>query len=229
MKKRIVVFAPHPGDEIWGCGGTIAKKINEGCELSIVVMTDGRYSFLKMLGISSEPSPEELKEIREKEEKRAANVLGVKEENITFLNFVDSELEKNSEEAQEKVIRILNEIRPSEIYYTYEKDYHPDHKAACQIIRSSTKKMNFQVSKYEYSISQDFARIGPKIDAFLNLFKKNQIYVDVSEFLPLKAESAEELKSEIEIISHRQKEPLESKNHFPQRFLREKEIFYIDR
>ncbi|MFY7979881.1 MAG: PIG-L deacetylase family protein, partial [Sediminibacterium sp.] len=29
-KKRILVLAPHPDDEVLGCGGTIAKKIREG-------------------------------------------------------------------------------------------------------------------------------------------------------------------------------------------------------
>ena len=46
-------FAPHPDDETWGCGGTVAKKISEGYEVLIMVLTDGRYAFQKMLGIES--------------------------------------------------------------------------------------------------------------------------------------------------------------------------------
>jgi len=71
MKKKIVVFAPHPDDETWGCGGTIAKKLREGYEILIVVMTDGRYAFKKVLGIDSDPTPEELKEIKKRRNKKS--------------------------------------------------------------------------------------------------------------------------------------------------------------
>ena len=36
MEKKITVFAPHPDDEILGCGGTIARKKDEGYEIFIV-------------------------------------------------------------------------------------------------------------------------------------------------------------------------------------------------
>jgi hypothetical protein len=71
--------------------------------------------------------------------------------------------------------------------------------------------------------------MGPIIDAFLNIFRKNQVRIDVSEFLSLKVKSAKELKSEIEIISSKQKAPLEQNNKFPHRFLKNKELFYVDK
>ena len=63
-KKTVIVFAPHPDDETWGCGGSIAKKISEGFEVIVVILTDGRYAFSEIFGINSDPTPEELKEIR---------------------------------------------------------------------------------------------------------------------------------------------------------------------
>lgn len=41
MNKRIIVFAPHPDHETLGCAGTIAKRLNEGYEVLLVVLTDG--------------------------------------------------------------------------------------------------------------------------------------------------------------------------------------------
>ena len=226
-KEKIIVFAPHPDDETWGCGGTIAKKVSEGYEVVIVVMTDGRHAFSKVLGIESDPTPSELKEIRKEEVKRATRILGVKEENLLFLDFEDGMLEKNEREAQEKVIEILRENPPpTELYFPYEKDYHMDHHVANRIVKNSIKKLGLHTMGYRYSIAQKFGRIGPLIDAFFNLFRHNMIRVDISEFLPLKEAAVKEIKSEISIISSRQKSPLVEKIG---KLLKNEEIFYIDK
>ena len=225
MKKKAIVFAPHPDDETWGCGGTIAKKLREGYEILIVVMTDGRYAFKKVLGIDSDPTPEELKEIRKEEIKRAVKILGVPEENIVFLNFIDGELEKHEKEAEEKVAKILSENDPAEIYIPYKKDSHPDHRATYRIVKNVIKKLNISASIYQYSIGQKYARIGPIIDSLLNIFKHNMIRIDISEFFSLKKAAVKEFKSEVSIISSKQQKPLAEDIS---KFLKKQEVFYVD-
>jgi len=39
---KIIVFAPHPDDEIYGCGGSILKWMDEGHEVHIIYVTDNR-------------------------------------------------------------------------------------------------------------------------------------------------------------------------------------------
>ena len=39
---KIVIFAPHPDDEIMGCGGGILKWIEEGHDVHIIYVTDNR-------------------------------------------------------------------------------------------------------------------------------------------------------------------------------------------
>lgn len=39
--SRVLVFAPHPDDEIFGCGGAIALLQQQGAEIEVVVLTDG--------------------------------------------------------------------------------------------------------------------------------------------------------------------------------------------
>lgn len=219
------MFAPHPDDETWGCGGTIAKRISEGYEVLIVVMTDGRYAFLKVLGIDSDPTPEELKEIRKEEVKRATRILGVPEENLIFLDFVDGELENYEEEAGEKVREILSKNHPVEVYFPYRNDGHMDHRAAYRIVRSSIRKLGISTMTYQYSIGHKYARVGPVIDALLNLLKHNMVRVDISKFLSLKTAAVKEFKSELATISSRQQNPLTDD---VKKFLDSKEIFYID-
>jgi len=225
MNKKVIVFAPHPDDETCGCGGTVAKKISEGYDVFIVIMTDGRHALSEALGIYSNPTPSELKEIRKKEVKNATKILGVPEENLLFLDFEDGTLRKVEREAQEKIMKILREnSNPMEIYFPYEKDCHVDHRVTNRIIRNSIRELGVNATGYRYTVVRSNARIGPWIDTFFNLFKHNMIRVNVSEFLPLKEAALNEFKSMISIISDRQKKPLEEK---VRRFLKKEEIFFI--
>jgi len=223
-KEKIVVFAPHPDDETLGCGGTIAKRISEGYEVLIVVMTDGRNAFLKVFGIDSKPTPSELKEIRKEEVKRASTILGVPEEGLLFLDFEDGTLERNEGEVKKKVIAILSKSVPVEVYFTYEKDFNMDHRVTNRVVRNSIKESGLDSMKCRYSITRKYARVGPVIDNLSNLFRHNMICVDISEFLPLKKAALKEFKSQVTIISPRQQRPLIENI---ERFLRNEEIFFI--
>lgn len=48
--KRLLVFAPHPDDEILGCGGTIIKNIQQGNEVYVCVVTRGIRLILTLNG-----------------------------------------------------------------------------------------------------------------------------------------------------------------------------------
>lgn len=220
-----MVFAPHPDDETWGCGGTIAKKIREGCEVIVVVMTDGRHAFSKV-GIDLDPTPEELKQIRKEEIIRATKILGVPKKNLFFLDFEDRTLEKHEKEAEEKIIEIINKYSPVEIYFPYIKDCHPDHQATNRIIRRCLRKLGLTPLKFQYSIAHKYSRIGPLIDRMFSLFKKDRIEVDISEFAKLKEKATKEYRSEISIISTKQENPLAKNIH---KFLKNKEAFYVDK
>jgi LmbE family N-acetylglucosaminyl deacetylase len=226
LKGRIIVFAPHPDDETLGCGGTIAKKLAEGYEVIIVVMTDGRFLLLKSFGISDGPSPEQVKEIRRGEVLRATKILGVPEENVVFLDFIDGTIGENEKAAEEKVTTILEKYAPSEVYFPFERDGHPDHQAANHIVRRAVEKLGIKPAMYRYTIMHKFARFGPLVESFLSIFKRDRISVDISEFLPLKKEAVKEFKSELTTISPKQSKPhtKDFKN-----FLKRKEKFYTDK
>jgi LmbE family N-acetylglucosaminyl deacetylase len=226
MNKQIIVFAPHPDDETLGCGGTIAKRLDEGYEVLVVVMTDGRHSFVKGLGIALDPTPEELKEIRRDEVKRATRTLGVPEGDLLFLDFVDGTLAENEAEAQEKVMELLREKVPSEIYFPYEKDGHPDHLATNRAVVNAVTQLGISPRECKYMITHRYSRLGPRIQALLDfLHRRRTLWVEVSKYLKTKEAALKEFKSELEIISRRQSKP-RTKNF--KRFLKKREKFYID-
>jgi len=188
-------------------------------------MTDGRYSFLKMLGMDKNPNPEEVKEIRKKELKNATRILGLPEKNIIFLDFIDGTLMNNINRGEEEVTKILIEHRPVEVYYPYINDGHIDHRATNQIVKNSLKKISMYPTLYQYSIAQKYARIGPIITSLLNIFYRNIIYSDISNFLHIKKAAIKEFKSDLLIISSKNHNSI---THDLRKFLIKTEKFYVD-
>lgn len=104
--SALVMFA-HPDDAEYMCGGTIAAWAKEGTEVHYCVITDGSAG-------SNEPGVvrEELAVVREAEQRAAAEILGVKD--LTFLGFVDGELEVNLE-TRRAVTGVVRRVRPEVI------------------------------------------------------------------------------------------------------------------
>jgi LmbE family N-acetylglucosaminyl deacetylase len=222
--RSVVVFSPHPDDETLGCGGTIARRVSEGYEVTIVELTDGRFA-LKDNGIMSDPTPEELKTIRRREVQNVSKILGVKEHNLFLLDFEDNSLTLNEGPAEAKALSILRQKQPSEVYFTSSKDLHPDHQATNRLVRNAIAKSGETVAKYEYAISRLHPRFSLMRDSFVNLFKHNMLSVDISNFLDLKRTAINEYRSQIEFISRAQKEPLRDSIFLGTR-LKKHELFY---
>jgi LmbE family N-acetylglucosaminyl deacetylase len=51
--QRVLVLAPHPDDEIFGCGGALALYVQLGAQVDVVVVTDGTGFLLTMSGNKS--------------------------------------------------------------------------------------------------------------------------------------------------------------------------------
>ena len=101
--SALVLFA-HPDDAEFMCGGTVAKWARDGCEVHYVVCTDGSAG-------SNEPGArrELVAPIREREQRAAADVLGVK--TVTFLGEIDGLLEVTPA-TRKKVTREVRRLRP---------------------------------------------------------------------------------------------------------------------
>src|SRR5262245_65536429 len=83
-----MVFTPHPDDDVFGCGGTLALLAKNGNKIIIVIYTnDNKGSF------DLEMTSERLARIRKAEEEAAMEVLGIQKENIYWIGYDDGELE----------------------------------------------------------------------------------------------------------------------------------------
>ena len=203
---RIVVFAPHPDDEILCCGGTIIKKLKNGFDVSIVYMTDGRNA-LSNLGVYTDPSPDELKQIRQKEAITGANLLGVKTENLYFLDNEDRKLHYNLYIVN-NIHDILKSIEPQEIYFPSIKDSNPDHKNTYLIVMESLRTIEHKSNIYLYIAFPKYARLDYINKWLYRIFEKRYVKNDISEFLSQKYFSLLQHKSQITVINSKQRRPV---------------------
>jgi LmbE family N-acetylglucosaminyl deacetylase len=204
--NEIVVFAPHPDDEILCCGGTIIEKLKKGFNVSIIYMTDGRNA-LSNLEIYTNPSPLELKEIRRKEAMRGANLLGVKPNNLYFLEVEDTKL--NSDPNLVNIIcDLLEKIKPQEIYLPSIKDATLDHKNANLIVMSSLKMTKLETKLYSYITFPKYARLDYLIKLLYRIFDKRYIENNISDHLSQKYFSLLQHKSQIMILNPKQRQPV---------------------
>ncbi|MGD0495490.1 MAG: PIG-L family deacetylase [Candidatus Bathyarchaeia archaeon] len=214
VNSRMIVFAPHPDDETLACGGTMLRKIQEGFDVHVVVMTDGRHSHDVTLGLA-EPSPETIAEIRATEFSEATRVLGVNLSNLLLLGFEDGKLREQMSEARERTVRILREVRPVEIYVPYRDDANEDHRTTYEIVAGSVREADLLPKMYEYSVwNGKIPRPGLKV-----------FVMDIHGELGRKMEAISKYKSQISTCFPKQEKAVLSEE-FVNMFRSESEVFY---
>jgi len=105
--RRILVVVAHPDDAEFGCAGSVARWVADGCEVFYCLFTSGNRG-------SDDPAmtEERLATVREAEQRAAARVLGVKD--VTFLRYPDGEVE-DTREARRDIVREIRRVRPDRI------------------------------------------------------------------------------------------------------------------
>ena len=127
-QAHIMVITPHPDDAEYGVAGTVARLTKEGKRAIYVVCTNGDKGTSEV-GLK----PEQLAEIREKEQMAAARLLGVRE--VIFLRHPDQGLE-DTPEFRKQIVRLIRFYRPevvvtSDPYRRY--IWHRDHRITGQV------------------------------------------------------------------------------------------------
>jgi LmbE family N-acetylglucosaminyl deacetylase len=99
-----MAICPHPDDGEFGIAGTAARWVKEGKDVVYVICTNGDKG-------TSDPEmkAERLAKIRQKEQRAAAKVLGVKK--VEFLGYPDQGLE-DTLEFRRDLVRMIRKYRP---------------------------------------------------------------------------------------------------------------------
>jgi LmbE family N-acetylglucosaminyl deacetylase len=123
VSTDVMVIMPHPDDAEFGVAGTVAHWTREGKRVVYLICTNGDK------GTSDRRlDPEQLSKIREREQRAAAEILGVQE--VIFLGYQDQGLE-DTPSFRKEIVRMIRLFRPrivvtSDPYRRY--IWHRDHR-----------------------------------------------------------------------------------------------------
>ena len=188
---RVLVIGAHPDDNEFGAGGTVAKLIKQGWQATYIICTNGNKG-------SHDPgmSSYRLSEIREGEQRAAADVLGV--ERVLFLRNNDGELEPTFALRSE----IAFYVRHFKPHYVFTHDpwkhymLHPDHRAV------GFATIEGIVSARDHLFMPGLSQIGIGVWRPQSLFlwgaEQPDHVEDISETLDLKIASLREHHSQLD-------------------------------
>ena len=137
-----IVFAPHADDETYGMGGSLLKASEEGIQTNLVVMTDGALGGNK----------EDLVDVRNREVKEAARILGI--------DSVDSWQEPDrglslSDVLVDRIAQKIREVGAVSVFFPGPLELHPDHRTTALLVWAAVQKLNSEglaLDAYSYEI-----------------------------------------------------------------------------
>lgn len=116
---RVLVFAPHPDDEVFGCGGAIMRHVEQGIPVHVIVVSDGAF------GVDDENAADYVQQ-RKNESIDAANVLGYGMP--VFWQYRDREI-CYGEKLVREILMAISETQADLVYAPSVFEMHPDHRA----------------------------------------------------------------------------------------------------
>jgi N-acetylglucosamine malate deacetylase 2 len=143
-EKSLLVILPHPDDESFPMGGTLAKYAADHTRVRLICATRGEAG---IEGIA----PDEAGEIREAELRNAVAELGLNE--LHFLDYLDGTLvEADPEELILRLSNIIREFHPDSVL-TFGPDGisgHPDHVTLSRRVTEAFEHGNLPDSRLYY-------------------------------------------------------------------------------
>ncbi len=196
MKQKILVVGAHPDDEILGCGGTIAKHVDSGDEVHVVILGEG----LTSRDIKRNPSKfsNEIANL-DNAARKANKLLGVS--SLTLHDFPDNRINTVDQLDLVKVIENhVKEVQPSIVYTHHAGDVNLDHQCTHRAVVTACRPLPGQTIRtilfYEVVSSTEWQPPGSAPTFTPNWF------IDISKFVELKIQALEEYRSEMRDWPH---------------------------
>lgn len=191
MKKRILIIAAHPDDEVLGCGGVAAKYAALKDEVYCLILGEGENSR------SNQIEKLKIKKLQQ-DGQAAAEILGIKE--IFFHNFPDNSFDSVPLLSIIKIIEeYLKKIKPNIIYTHFENDLNIDHRLTFQAVLTACRPCNNfspkEIYSFEVLSSTEWQAKQRK------QFTPNY-YVDIKNTISKKKEALKKYRSEIRDYPH---------------------------
>jgi len=123
---NVLVLAPHPDDELLGCGGTLARIARSGGRVTILHATDGSEA-----ASLQDCTAAVRRTVRLEEAKEVARAMGFdppvlwRESNASFVE---------SPGLVDRLAQLIEDLDPQGILLPFVTDIHPDHRVLCRLL-----------------------------------------------------------------------------------------------
>lgn len=189
-RMTVLVIAAHPDDEVLGCGATMARLLEEGHDVHVLILGEGQTS----RSDDRSATPASVLRDLEADARAAAAVLGVTD--LTCAGLPDNRFDALALLDVVKIVeRQIARVRPQVIYTHHPGDLNVDHGVAFRAVVTATRPVEGapvvdELYAFEVASSTEwaFARIEPT-------FRPN-VFVDVSPWVERKVQAMECYRSE---------------------------------
>ncbi len=142
--EKTLILAPHPDDEVIGVAGLIQHLLSKGKRVEVVIMTGGGKSHSGCCKIEEQ----ELIKARRDLSRKAAEILGLPQNDLHFLDYPDGGIAYNHPET-ERLKTFITEIKPDTIFVPHHGEGWSDHIQTREI---GLKLADAHISVYEYCV-----------------------------------------------------------------------------
>jgi LmbE family N-acetylglucosaminyl deacetylase/glycosyltransferase involved in cell wall biosynthesis len=144
--QRVLVVAPHPDDETFGCGGSLIRHCRAGDPVKCLILTRGERG-----DVDNHYETLEYTTLRQQEARRASEVLGITD--IEFWTFTDRQLEEQQQALHDRLRETLIRYRPEVIYAPSPNEVNPDHRVAISVLERAVVSLSLCVTLRLYEIT----------------------------------------------------------------------------
>jgi LmbE family N-acetylglucosaminyl deacetylase len=195
-RKKILVIAAHPDDEVLGCGGAMARFVTEGCEVYTLILGEGVTSRDKERDRAEREN--EITELR-KQAENANNILGVKK--VYAFDFPDNRFDSIPLLDIIKTIeKIKGSVQPDSVFTHHQGDLNIDHQITFKAVVTACRPVKDESVKeiYSFEIPSSTEWNAP---SSLTYFMPDY-FVDVSKSLKVKINALKEYETELRDFPH---------------------------
>lgn len=215
QNKTILVFTPHPDDDVFGAGGTIALLNGNHNKVYIVVYTnDDKGSY------DPDMNSQRLAQIRRAEQEVSESMPGTPKENIIWMGYDDGMLEYAPQpKLTEEATAIIRRIRPDVLLSVdpgewYERWHKSDHRMAAFNTVDAVRAAEFWLYFPNQKLQQGLQPYKvPEMYFFYPSQQEANYFVDIESVADLKFDAALKQVSQFEPAVNKYRADWDSKDY----------------
>jgi LmbE family N-acetylglucosaminyl deacetylase len=174
-KKKIVCVGGHPDDPESGCGGTLAKLVNMGHEVTIIYLTTGEAG---ITGVGHDEAARTRKQ-------EAINACKVLHATPVFAGQIDGDTVV-SNDSLKHLQSLISDEKPDVVFTHWPIDSHKDHQCASLLTIQTWERSSAKFTLYFFEVCAGEQTMGFHPTDFVDIsdtqeIKKKSVYCHTSQ------------------------------------------------